>query len=352
MSRLAALEGNCEMAVVATLGKRIASGVAVLVGLSLLIFVLVRMVPGDPARIALGPMATPAQIAQLRERLRLDDPWPEQYAYFFTHALRGDFGESLVTKRPVSVDIREFLPATLELVLYSGLIMIVFGLALGVVSARYKDRVPDHLARLVALFGVVTPSFVWAIVLMLVFGYMLEWLPIAGRLYDPLTAPQRITGFITIDAVLRGKWTTFFDAIYHLILPATALALAGVGQTARLTRANMIETYRHEYVEMMRAFGVSERKIAIRYAFRPAFIPTLTVLGLDFAALLGNAFLVELVFTWPGIARYGAQAMLRKDLNAITAVVLIIGLTFVVVNIGVDLITSYINPRIRLAEAQ
>ncbi len=340
------------MAIVATLGKRIASGVAVLVGLSVLIFVLVRIVPGDPARIALGPMATPGQIAQLRERLRLDDPLPQQYAYFFTHALRGDFGESLVTKRPVSVDIREFLPATLELVLYSGLIMIVVGLALGVVSARYKDRLADHVARLVALFGVVTPSFVWAILLMLLFGYVLEWLPIAGRLSDPLAAPQRITGFITIDAILRGQWGTFFDAIHHLILPATALALAGLGQTARLTRANMVEVYRREYVEMMRAFGVSERKIAIRYAFRPAFIPTLTVLGLDFAALLGNAFLVELVFTWPGIARYGAQAMLRKDLNAVTAVVLIIGLTFVVVNIAVDLIASYINPRIRLAEAQ
>jgi peptide/nickel transport system permease protein len=340
------------MAIVATLGKRIASGVAVLVGLSVLIFVLVRIVPGDPARIALGPMATPTQITQLRERLHLNDPLPEQYAYFFTHALRGDFGESLVTKRPVSVDIREFLPATLELILYSGFIMIVFGLALGVVSARYKDRLPDHGARLVALFGVVTPSFVWAIVLMLLFGYVLEWLPIAGRLSDPLTAPQRITGFITIDAILRAQWGTFFDAIYHLILPATALALAGLGQTARLTRANMLDAYRREYIEMMRAFGVSELKIAIRYAFRPAFIPTLTVLGLDFAALLGNAFLVELVFTWPGIARYGAQAMLRKDLNAVTAVVLIIGLTFVIVNIAVDLITSYINPRIRLAEAQ
>ena len=165
------------MAVLVVLGKRIASGAAVLVGLSMLIFILVRVVPGDPAQIALGPMATPAQIAQLRERLRLDDPWPQQYAYFFTHALRGDFGESLVTKRPVSVDIREFLPATLELVLYSGLIMIVFGLALGITAARYKDRIPDHIARLVALLGVVTPSFVWAIVLMLIFGYVFGMVP-------------------------------------------------------------------------------------------------------------------------------------------------------------------------------
>ena len=340
------------MRLIAALGRRVASAAIVLVGLSMLIFVLVRIVPGDPARIALGPMATPAQVEQLRKRLRLDEPLPYQYAHFFVNVLHGDFGESLLTKRPVSVDIHEFLPATLELVIYSGLIMTFGGLALGVVAARHKDRLPDHIARLVALLGVVTPGFVWAIVLMLIFGYVLNWFPIAGQLDDPLTAPHRITGLITVDALLHGQVRTFFDAIYHLALPATALALGGLGQTARLTRGNMLEAYRREYIEMMRAFGVSERRIALRYAFRPAFIPTLTVLGLDFAALLGNAFPIELVFTWPGIARYGTEAMLQKDLNAITAVVLIIGVLFVTMNIIVDIATSYINPRIRLAEAQ
>jgi peptide/nickel transport system permease protein len=334
------------------LGRRIGSAVIVLIGLSMLIFALVRIVPGDPARIALGPMATQAQVEQLRARLRLNEPLPTQYEHFFVNVLHGDFGESLLTKRPVSVDISEFLPATIELVLYSGLIMTVGGLALGVVAARYKDRPPDHVARLVALLGVVTPGFVWAIVLMLIFSYVLDWFPIAGQLNDPLTAPPRITGLITFDAVLHGRWRTLIDALYHLVLPATALALGGLGQTARLTRGNMLEAYRRDYVEMMRAFGVSERKIALRYAFRPAFIPTLTVLGLDFAALLGNAFPIELVFTWPGIARYGTEAMLQKDLNAVTAVVLIIGVMFVTVNILVDFAASYINPRIRLAEAQ
>jgi peptide/nickel transport system permease protein len=340
------------MPLLLALGRRIGSAIIVLIGLSMLIFALVRIVPGDPARIALGPMATQAQVEQLRARLRLNDPLPTQYGHFFVNMLHGDFGESLLTKRPVSVDIREFLPATIELVLYSGLIMTFGGLALGVVAARYKDRVPDHVARLVALLGVVTPGFVWAIVLMLIFGYVLDWFPIASRLNDPLTAPQRITGLITFDALLRGRWHTLLDALYHLVLPATALALGGLGQTARLTRGNMLEAYRRDYVEMMRAFGVSEGKIALRYAFRPAFIPTLTVLGLDFAALLGNAFPIELVFTWPGIARYGTEAMLQKDLNAVTAVVLIIGVMFVTMNILVDLAASYINPRIRLAEAQ
>ncbi len=339
------------MPLLAALVRRVGSAIVVLVGLSMLIFCLVRIIPGDPARIALGPMATQAQVELLRQRLDLNDPLPSQYVRFFVNVLHGDFGESLLTKRPVSVDIREFLPATIELTLYSGLIMTAGGIALGIVAARYKDRIPDHIARLVALLGVVTPGFVWAIVLMLILGYLLNWFPIAGRLDDPLTAPKRITGLITVDAALRGQWRTLFDALHHLVLPATALALGGLGQTARLTRGNMLEAYRREYVEMMRAFGVSELRIALRYAFRPAFIPTLTVLGLDFAALIGNAFPVELVFTWPGIARYGAEAMLQKDLNAVTAVVLIIGVMFVTMNITVDIIASFINPRIRLAEA-
>jgi peptide/nickel transport system permease protein len=340
------------MPLLVVLGQRIVSAAIVLVGLSVLIFVLVRIVPGDPARIALGPMATQAQVELLRQRLHLNEPLTTQYAQFFVNVLHGDFGESLLTKRPVAVDIREFLPPTIELIIYSGLIMTFGGIALGVVAARFKDRIPDHAARLVALLGVVTPGFVWAIGLMLIFSYLLDWCPIAGQLDDPLTAPKRITGLITLDSVLRGQWHTLLDALHHLIIPATALALGGLGQTARLTRGNMLEAYRREYVEMMRAFGVSERKIALRYAFRPAFVPTLTVLGLDFAALLGNAFPIELVFTWPGIARYGTEAMLQKDLNAITAVVLIIGVFFVTVNIIVDITVSYINPRIRLAEAR
>jgi peptide/nickel transport system permease protein len=336
------------MSVLQFLARRLISGVVVLFGLSILIFILVRMMPGDPARIALGPMATPHQIEQLRGELHLDDPLPSQYYYFLTNALRGNFGESLVTRRPVSVDLREFLPATLELVLFSGLIMIVFGLTLGVIAARYKDQLADHIVRVVALFGVITPNFVWAVLLMLIFGFLLGWLPISSRLVDPLTAPTRITGLLTVDSLIAGNLPKFFEAVRHLILPSVALSLAGLSQAARLTRASMIEVYQHQYIEMMRSFGVSEFHIATRYAFRPAFIPTLTVLGLDFAALFGSAFLIEIVFVWPGLARYGVQAMLQNDLNAITAVVMIIGVIFVVVNIIVDMLVAFLNPRIRL----
>ena len=334
------------------LAKRLFFGVFVLFGLSIVVFLLVRLVPGDPARVALGPMATPDQIAQLRDRLHLDDPLPVQYYHFLTGALHGDFGESLLTKRMVSTDLREFLPATVELVTFAGVIMISVGVTLGVVAARYRNQLADHTIRLIALLGVMTPSFVWAIMLMLIFGFALGWLPIAGRLHDPLTAPARITGFFTVDALLRGDPGKFLEALRHLLLPGVALALAGLSQAARLTRASMLDTYRQPYIEMMRAFGVSEFRIATRYAFRPAFIPALTILGLDLAALFGFAFLVEIVFIWPGIARYGVQAMLQNDLNAVTAVVMIIGLLFVVVNIIVDVLAAYLNPRVRLAESR
>ena len=340
------------MSVLGVLGRRLASGVVVLLGLSILIFLLVRLVPGDPARIALGPMASAEQVESLRNQMRLNEPLPEQYFYFMQGVLQGDFGISLITRRPVTRDLVEFLPATLELVLFSGIIMVVFGLTLGVIAAAFKDRYPDHIVRVTALLGVVTPSFVWAVMLMLILGYWLGWLPLSGRLADPLTAPPTVTGFITIDALLAGRPDKFIEALRHLLLPAIALSLAGLGQAARLTRANMIETYQRPYIEMMRAFGVSEFRIATRYAFRPAFIPTLTVLGLDIAALFGFAFLVEIVFIWPGVARYGVQAMMQNDLNAITAVVMIIGFMFVVVNIIIDLIAAYLNPRIRLAEAR
>ena len=199
-----------------------------------------------------------------------------------------------------------------------------------------------------ALLGVVTPSFVWAVFLMLLLSFMLGLLPVAGRLSDAFEPPPIVSGMYTLDAPLAGQWRVFWDAIQHLILPALALALAGMGQAARLTRTNMAEVYGRQYIEMARAFAFREYEIALKYALRPAMIPTLTILGLDFAVMLGNAFLVEAVFVWPGMAKYGVFAILRKDLNAIVGTVLVIGAMFLIVNIIVDMLTAYINPQIRL----
>lgn len=336
--------------VVQLLAKRLSISVIVLIGVSMLIFAIARIIPGDPARIALGPNATTEQVMQLRDKLHLDESIVVQYANFVSDFARGDLGISLYTNRPVMTDIAQFLPATLELVFVAGLFMIGFGIPLGILSARHRGKAADNVIRVLSLLGVSAPSFVWAVILMLLFAFFLPIFPIAGQISDTLTVPPRMTGFLLFDCLLAGDLRAFADAAHHIVLPAFALSLSGIGQAARLTRANMIETYDKPYIEMARSYGFPEQRIARRYAFRPSLIPSLTIIGLDFAAMLGNAFLVEAVYAWPGLSRYGVQVILRKDLNAIVGTVLVISATFLVVNIIVDLLIAFINPRIRYAE--
>ena len=337
------------MTVFRRLLTRLGSSLIVLIGVSMLIFFIARIIPGDPARIALGPRATEAQVEQMRETLNLNEPIFVQYGLFMRDLMRGDLGISLYSNRPVMTDLAEYLPATLELVLLAGMMMILIGLPLGAISARYRGRWPDNLVRVITLMSVSAPAFVWAVGLVLVFAYLTPLFPIAGRISDTLDI-QRITGFMLIDTLAAGQIDAFFSALHHLILPAFALSLSGIGQAARLTRSNMIATYEQPAIEMAQAYGFSEARIASRYAFRPSLIPSLTIIGLDFAALLGNAFLVEVIFAWPGLSRYGVGVILQKDLNAIVGTVLIISATFLIANIIVDLLVSIINPRIRFSE--
>lgn len=331
------------------LAKRLGTSLIVLIGVSLLIFAIARVIPGDPARIALGPNATAEAVAALRERLHLDDPFVLQYGYFLADLARGDLGISLYTNRPVTRDIADFLPATLELVFAAGLMMVLFGLPLGVLSARYRGSWIDHSVRIVTLLGVSAPSFVWAVIFMLLFAFFIPLFPIAGRIADSFVVPP-VTGFLLIDTLLAGNVRAFGNAAWHIILPAFALALAGIAQAARLTRSNMVETYERPYIEMAKSYGFPEKRIAWRYAFKPSLIPSMTIIGLDFAAMLGNAFLVEAVFAWPGLSRYGVAVILRKDLNAIVGTVLIISAMFLIVNVIVDLLIAFINPRIRYSQ--
>ena len=335
-----------------TLLHRLVASLVVLVGVSMLMFLIARVIPGDPARIALGPNATEAQVQALRHERHLDEPIPIQYWHYVSDVARGDLGNSLYSNRPVSVDIAQYLPATLELVFAAGLMMVVLGIPVGVLSARYRGRVGDHVGRVGAIIAVSTPAFVWGVILQLVLAYLWHLFPIEGRLTASLSAPPAVTGFVTIDAILAGDGTVLLDALHHLILPALALAMAGIGQTARLTRASMVETYQKPFIEMAKAYGFRERRIANRYAFRPALVPVLTILGLDLAALLGNAFLVESVFGWPGLSRYGVEVILHKDLDAIVGTVLIIATGFLIANIVVDLLVAVVNPRIRFATGQ
>jgi peptide/nickel transport system permease protein len=207
------------------------------------------------------------------------------------------------------------------------------------------------LVRLISYAGVVTPAFVFAILFLLLFGLELRWLPAIGRLSEGITAPPRLTGLMTVDSLLAGRLDAFWDALKHLIMPAAALAMGSLSQEARITRSTMADNLTKDYIAAERALGIPDRIVMGRFLLKPSLIPTVSIFGLDFAASFSNAFLVELIFNWAGLSRYGMNAMLRKDLNAISAVILILGVLFISINILVDLIVGALDPRIRLRAA-
>lgn len=336
------------MQMLAFILRRILHSLFVLLGLSVVIFIISRVVPGDPARMAVGYRASEEVVQNMREYMHLNEPLPVQYGYWLRNALQGSFGKSLVTRRDVNADVRQFFPATFELALFAGVVMAAGGITLGTISAHYKDKWVDNLVRVLAYMGVVTPAFVFGIIFLLVFGMWLHWLPTIGRLSEGMIRPPVVTGLMLVDTLLDEDLKAFVDAFRHLLMPGVALAMAGLAQSARLTRATMSDNLAKEYIAAERALGIPERVILWRFLLKPSLIPTVSILGLDFAATIGNAFLLELIFQWPGISRYGVQAMLHKDLNSIAAVVLTLGLVFVLVNIGVDLIVGALDPRIRL----
>ncbi len=340
------------MRLLAFLVRRLSQSVFVLLGLSILIFIIARILPGDPARTALGARAPQWVVDRLRQEMHLDKPLPVQYGYWLRSALQGDLGISLVTRRDVVQDIRESFPASFELVLFSGVIAGLAGVGLGTLSARHKDTWVDNVVRLISYAGVVTPAFVFAIMFLLIFGLALGWLPAIGRLSHGIPAPPTVTGLLTIDSLLAGQLATFWDALKHLLMPALALAMGALSQEARITRATMADNLSKDYIAAARALGIPERIVMGRFLLKPSLIPTVSIFGLDFAAGFSNAFLVELIFNWPGLSRYGMNAMLRKDLMAISAVILVLGVVFITVNILVDLVVGMLDPRIRLRAAR
>jgi peptide/nickel transport system permease protein len=330
--------------------RRLSYTVFVLFGLSILIFVIARVLPGDPARLALGPRAPDWAVQNLRQQLHLNDPLYIQYFYWVRDAASGRLGESLVTRRDVFTDVQEFLPATVELITLSALLVVALAIPIGMVAGRRANSWFDNLVRVLSYVGVAVPAFVVAIIFLLVFGFMLNIAPSIGRLSPSIVAPPTVTGFLTIDSLISGNMAAFYDAIVHLILPGLALALGPIAQEARITRSSVVENLNKDYILSTVSHGVPERLLTLKYLLRPSLIPTVSVMGLDISSLIANAFLVELIYNWPGISRYGINAMLRKDLNAIVAVVMIAGIIFAIANIVVDLIVAYLDPRIRLVE--
>lgn len=330
--------------------KRIGISILVFFGVSIVIFCLARLIPGDPARIALGPFATKEMVEQLRETLHLNESIFIQYKIFIINLFHGDLGISTYTKRPVLDDIIAYFPATFELVLMSGTLMLLIGMPLGILSGAYKDTIIDHISRIISLLGVVTPSFLWAIILMLLFSYLMPIFPVSERLNETLDPPKLITGLLLIDSLIDGSFKVFGDALYHLVLPGLAVAMPAIGNVSRLTRTNLSDAYNKQYIEFAKSYAFSDFKIATKYALKPASIPTVTIIGLDFAFMLGNAFLVETVFVWPGMAKYGVEVILAKDLNGIIATALVLTTFFLIINMVVDFVVLFLNPRISLRD--
>ena len=327
--------------------KRAFQSLFVLFGLSLLIFFIARVMPGDPARASLGFLATEEQVERVREEMRLNDPLPVQYYHWLRNLLRGDLGKSSYTKRPVTKDLVQYIPATFELILFATLISAIVGQVTGVLAGYFRNSWFDGLSRLVSYLGIATPSFVVAILLLFVFSQVLKLAPGVGRLPIMMAPPPTVTGFMTLDSLLAGRPDLALTALKHMILPAISLAVIHIAQEGRITRTSIAENMQKD-ITVHKVHGIRTSRLLFKYLLKPSIIPTVTVMGLDFAFLMSNAFLVEMVYMWPGFSRYAVTAMLNKDLNAIIAVVLVIGLTFAVVNLLVDIITMFLDPTIRL----
>jgi len=332
------------------IAKRTAYVIFSLIGLSILVFVLARVLPGDPARMAAGPRAPESVVENLRKQLRLDKPIYEQYVYWLNNVLHGDLGYSLVTRRSVTSDALEYLPASLEIILLAAVFEIAGSFALGVIAGRYSYKLPDNIVRVISYVGISIPAFVMGIILQLVFAWWLKWFPSQGVLTSGIERPPAITGMTTLDSLIAGRVDTFLDVLWHMILPSLALCLGGMLQDARIIRSGMVENKDKDYIAMASAQGLPERLVMFKYLLKPSVIPAVTVMGLDIAALLANAFLVEKVYNWPGFSKFGITVMLNKDLNAIVALVLVIGIIYAVANIVVDVVVAYLDPRIRLME--
>jgi len=320
--------------------------IPVLLGVSIVVFFMVRLIPGDPAQIMLGQQATQAQVQQVRENMGLDKPIIIQYGLFLKDALRGDLGDSTVTGRPVTTELMVRLPATFELVAFAMLIAVLVGVPVGVISAVKQYSLLDKTTSVLALTGISMPIFWLAMILVVIFGVNLELLPFPGRL-DPTTAITSITGLVLVDSLLTLKFAGFWDGLLHLIMPALALATIPMAVVMRMTRSSMLEVMNEDYVRTARAKGVVPWRVIVKHALRNAMLPTITVIGLQVGLLLGGAIITETIFSWPGIGLYTYTSISSRDYASIQGVVLYGALLFVLINLLVDILYAVLDPRVR-----
>jgi peptide/nickel transport system permease protein len=331
--------------------RRLAAMVFLAIGITLIAFIVTHLVPGDPAAANLGQnaMSDPTIVAAWRAKNGLDLPLPQQYLHYLGGLVHGDLGVSQRTQQPVSTELREYVPATIELACAAIFLSVVIGVPLGIIAAMKRNSWADQVLRVLSLSGVSVPTFWLALLAYYVLFFKLGWLPGGGRLKPGIPAPTQRTGFFTIDSLLDGNPAKFWDAVDHLILPALVLAAFTIGMLTRFTRASILEVLNNDYVRTARAKGMPERTVIMRHVLRPAMVPILTVFGVAFGSLLSGTVLVEKIFSWPGVGQYAYDAALNLDLPAIMGVTLVVAVIYILINFLVDILYGVVDPRIRVA---
>ncbi|ELW9547655.1 TPA: ABC transporter permease [Klebsiella aerogenes] len=325
--------------------------ILVVAGVCVITFIISHLIPGDPARLLAGDRASDEIVRHIRQQLGLDLPLWQQFARYVDALLHGDLGTSIRTGRPVLEDLKTFFPATLELAFCALLIALVVGIPLGVLSAVYRNRWTDHLVRLMALTGISTPAFWLGLGVIVLFYGKLDWLPGSGRLDDWFDPPTRVSGFYLLDSLLEGNVEVFFNALQHLILPAATLAFVHLGIVARQIRSAMLEQLNEDYIRTALASGLPKFTIVVRYALPNALIPSITVLGLALGDLLYGAVLTETVFAWPGMGAYVVSSIQALDFPAVMGFAIVVSFAYVLVNLVVDLLYLWIDPRMGRGES-
>ena len=328
--------------------RRLLLLVPILIGLSLLVFIWIRALPGSPAESLLGERATEESIAQIRDQYGLEDPFYQQYWRYLQTIGSGDLGTSIASRRPITEEIKDRFPATIELAVGAMLFATLIGIPLGFIAAKRHGSPVDHASLFLSLIGVSIPIFFLAIVLKWVFSVELGWLPSIGR-QDVLIEAEHPTNFYILDGIITRNWEATWDAIQHLILPAIALGSIPLAIIARITRASVLDVQNEDYVRTARAKGISNRAVDSRHVLRNAMLPISTIVGLQVGLLLSGAILTETVFAWPGIGTWLQAAIENRDYPVIQGGVLFVAIVVVLVNLLVDISYGFLNPRIRLA---
>ena len=331
------------------IGKRLIYLVIMLIGVATLVFILTKLIPGDPvtANLSQRALSGPDIVAAYKMRYGLDKPLITQYLYYMRNLLQLDLGTSIRTNNPVLSELERCFPATIELALWSIVIAALFGIFFGIISAIKRNSVTDQIVRAISVTGVSVPSFWLALLVLFFFYYKLQVMPGPGRLSTAFAPPATVTGLYVIDSLLEGDIPKMLDAIKHLILPSCVLAAFTMGLITRTTRSNLLDVMSTDYIRTAKAKGLSRTRLIVRHALGNALIPVLTVIGLGLGNLLGGMVLVETIFNWPGVGQFAYQSVMSADFPAIIGVALLIALNYMVINTVVDILYGVIDPRVR-----